>query len=580
MYIERVPNRNSPPAVLLRESYREGDKVRKRTVANLSKLPDEVIDNLRIVLKGGVAIENYGDAFQITRSLPHGHVAAVLGTINKLKLPALIDSKYSRNRSLILAMIVARILNPRSKLATARGLNQETCFSSLSKLLKLEYADEDELYEALDWLLSRQVEIENQLANQHLSEGSLVLYDVSSSYFEGKNCPLAKYGYSRDKKKGKLQIVFGLLCNKEGCPIAVEVFSGNTNNTETLGKQIEKVRSRFGLRRVVWVGDRGMITQTRINLELTEKEGIDWITALRGSQIRKLAEVEVIQLGLFDQTNLVELESSFYPGERLIACRNPIVAQSNQLKREQLLQATEKELESIVAATNREKRALIGADKIGLRVGKVINRYQVGKFFNLEITETSFSYSRKKDLLSVEAALDGLYVICTSVDAQILDAPATVRTYKNLSVVKQAFRAYKTMDLKVRPIYHHLEHRVRAHVFLCMLAYYVEWHIKQALTPMLFVEVESELALLASSDVVPQAKRSKKALSKARKQKTPDNLPVHSFSTMMADLGTITLNTINTRIEGKDITFEKITQPTPLQQKAIELLNVSLVCTQ
>ncbi|NEO31970.1 MAG: IS1634 family transposase [Symploca sp. SIO3C6] len=580
MYIERVPNRNSPSAVLLRESYREGDKVRKRTVANLSKLPDEVIDNLRIVLKGGVAIENYGDAFQITRSLPHGHVAAVLGTINKLKLPALIDSKYSRNRSLILAMIVARILDPRSKLATARGLNQETCFSSLSKLLKLEYADEDELYKALDWLLSRQEEIENQLANQHLSEGSLVLYDVSSSYFEGKRCPLAKYGYSRDKKKGKLQIVFGLLCNQEGCPIAVEVFSGNTNDTETLEKQIEKVRSRFGLRRMVWVGDRGMITQTRINQELTATEGIDWITALRGSQIRKLAEVEVIQLGLFDQTNLVELESSFYPGERLIACRNPIVAQSNQLKREQLLQATEKELESIVAATNREKRALIGADKIGLRVGKVINRYQVGKFFNLEITETSFSYSRKKDLLSVEAALDGLYVIRTSVDAQILDAPATVRTYKNLSVVKQAFRAYKTMDLKVRPIYHHLEHRVRAHVFLCMLAYYVEWHIKQALTPILFVEVESELALLASSDVVPQAKRSKKALSKARKQKTPDNLPVHSFSTMMADLGTITLNTINTRIEGKDITFEKITQPTPLQQKAIELLNVSLVCTQ
>ncbi|NET05754.1 MAG: IS1634 family transposase [Symploca sp. SIO2B6] len=580
MYIERVPNRNSPPAVLLRESYREGDKVRKRTVANLSKLPDEVIDNLRIVLKGGVAIENYGDAFQITRSLPHGHVAAVLGTINKLKLPALIDSKYSRNRSLILAMIVARILDPRSKLATARGLNQETCFSSLSKLLKLEYADEDELYKALDWLLSRQEEIENQLANQHLSEGSLVLYDVSSSYFEGKSCPLAKYGYSRDKKKGKLQIVFGLLCNQEGCPIAVEVFSGNTNDTETLEKQIEKVRSRFGLRRMVWVGDRGMITQTRINQELTATEGIDWITALRGSQIRKLAEVEVIQLGLFDQTNLVELESSFYPGERLIACRNPIVAQSNQLKREQLLQATEKELESIVAATNREKRALIGADKIGLRVGKVINRYQVGNFFNLEITETSFSYSRKKELLSVEAALDGLYVIRTSVDAQILDAPATVRTYKNLSVVKQAFRAYKTMDLKVRPIYHHLEHRVRSHVFLCMLAYYVEWHIKQALTPMLFVEVESELALLASSDVVPQAKRSKKALSKARKQKTPDNLPVHSFSTMMADLGTITLNTINTRIEGKDITFEKITQPTPLQQKAIELLNVSLVCTQ
>ena len=580
MYIERVPNRNSPHAVLLRESYREGNKVRKRTLANLSKLPDEVIDNLRIVLKGGVAVDNYGDAFKIFRSLPHGHIAAVLGTLIKLEIKEIIDPKSSRNRSLILAMIVARILEPRSKLATARGLNKETCFSSLSKLLGLESADEDELYEALDWLLERQERIENRLAKKHLSEGSLVLYDISSTYFEGNCCTLAQYGYSRDKKKGKLQIVFGLLCDREGCPIAVEVFEGNTNDTSTLAKQIDKVRSRFGLNRVVWVSDRGMITQTLINQELSSTEGIDWITVLTETQIRKLAEQEVIQLGLFDEINLVELESSSYPGERLMACRNPLVAQANQIRREKLLQATEKELDAILAATKREKRALKGADKIGIRVGKVINRYKVGKFFNIEISETSFFYYRKIDAVQIEAALDGLYVIRTSVKAEILSAPSTVRTYKSLSQVEQAFRSYKTMDLKVRPIYHHLENRVRAHVFLCMLAYYVEWHMRQALAEVLFDDEESEEVKRASSDVVSPAKRSKKALSKARKKKTQDNLPVHSFSTLMTDLATITLNTINSKLDGTDITFEKITQPTPLQQKALDLLGVSLLYTQ
>ncbi len=587
MYIERVPNRNSPPAVLLRESYREGNKVRKRTLANLSKLPDEVIDNLRIVLKGGVAVDNYGDAFKIFRSLPHGHIAAVLGTLNKLGIKELIESESSRNRSLILAMIVARILEPRSKLATARGLNKETCFSSLSKLLGLESADEDELYEALDWLLERQEKIENRLAKKHLLEESLVLYNLSSIYFEENCFSLAQYGYSRDKTdssqwRGDLatrEIVFGLLCDRKGCPIAVEIFEGNTNDTSTLAKQIDKVRSRFGLNRVVVVGDRGMITQTRINQELSSTEGIDWITALTGTQIRKLAEQEVIQLGLFDEINLVELESSSYFGERLIAYRNPLVAQANQIRREELLQATEKEFDAIVAATKREKRVIIGADKIRTRVEKVINRYKVGKFFNIEINETSFSYSRKIDALQIEAALDGLYVIRTSV-REILSAPSTVRTYKSLSQVEQAFRSYKTMDLKVRPIDHHLENRVRAHVFLCMLAYYIEWHMRQALAEMIFDDQESEKVKRASSDVVSPAKRSKKALSKARKKKTQDNLPVHSFSTLMADLATITLNTINSKLDGTDITFEKITQPTPLQQKALDLLGVSLLCPQ
>ncbi|NEQ15439.1 MAG: IS1634 family transposase [Moorea sp. SIO3E2] len=598
MYIERVPNRNSPPAVLLRESYREGNKVRKRTLANLSKLPDDVIENLRIVLKGGVAVENYGEAFQIKRSLPHGHISGVLGTLNKLGVPELIDGKASKNRAVIIAMIVARIIDPCSKLATARGLNQETCGSSLSHLLGLESTDEDDLYEALDWLIARQTRIENELAKKHLKEGALVLYDVSSTYFvrvasaspKGKTCPLASYGYSRDKKsgatpvgfpdlgnahqeRGKQQIVFGLLCNREGCPIAVEVFEGNTSDTTTMALQIEKVRHRFGLSRIIWVGDRGMITQTLINQEFSTREDLDWITALTAAQIKLLAEQEVIQLGLFDEQNLVEVESVDYPGERLIACRNPITAESRAQKREKLLQKTEEELEKIVQATLREKRALKGADQIGLRVGKVINKYRVGKFFELEITNNSFSYTRKPQGLKAAAALDGLYVIRTSVDTEVLDAPATVKAYKSLSQVEQAFRSYKTMDLKVRPIYHHLESRVKSHVFLCMLAYYVEWHMKQALAPILF---DDEEGTPIDWDGVTPVKRSKKALSKARKKRTAQNLPVHSFSTLMADLGTITLNTIASKLEGADLTFLKITQPTPVQQKALDLLGVSL----
>lgn len=574
MYIERVPNRNSPPAVLLRESYREGNKVCKRTLANLSKLPDEIIENLRIVLKGGVAVENYGSAFEIIRSLPHGHISAVLGIINKLGIRELIDKKDSKERRIILGMIVARILEPRSKLATARGFNKESCSSSLSKLLGLESASENELYRSLDWLVERQEDLENKLAEKHLSEGSLVLYDVTSTYFEGKSCPLAKYGYSRDKKRGKLQIIFGLLCNKEGCPIAVEVFDGNVKDTMTLGTQIEKVRNRFGLSRIIWVGDRGMITQTRIENELLSSKDLDWITALTAPQIKKLAQTDVIQLGLFDEKNLVELESVDYPGERLIACRNPLRAESEGIKREKLLQETEKELEKISSATLREKRALKGADKIGIRVGKVINKYKVGKFFNLEIGETSFSYSRQEDNLKVEKSLDGLYVIRTSVESEILSAPSTVKAYKSLSQVEQAFRSYKSIDLKVRPIYHHLETRVKAHIFLCLLAYYVEWHMKQLLAPMLFNDEEKGQV---NTDGVAPTKRSQKALSKARKKKTTDNLPVHSFPTLMADLGTITLNTIVSKFEGNDITFLKVTQPTPLQQKALNLLDISLI---
>lgn len=580
MYIEKVPNRNSPPAVLLRESYREGDIVRKRTLANLSKLPDTVIDNLKIVLKGGTAIENLSDSFSIVRSLPHGHVAAALGTLRKIDLHNLIAPESTRQRALIEAMIVARILDPRSKLATARGLNSETCFSSLSQILGVEKADTDELYEAMDWLLSRQEFIENELAKIHLNEGALVLYDVSSTYFEGEKCPLAKYGYNRDKKKGFLQIVFGLICDKNGCPIAVEVFEGNTSDTTTITSQIEKVRSRFGLSQVVWVGDRGMITQTRIKESLKDIEGLDWITALRASQIRKLVEKGDIQLSLFDERNLVEFSSVDYPKERLIACRNPLLAQEKSMTRLALLEATEKELEKIIKATSREKRTIKGADQIGLRVGKVINSKGVGKFFEVTITESSFSYVRKEELIAQETALDGVYIIRTSVTKETLNAQETVRAYKSLAQVEQAFRSYKTIDLKVRPIYHRLEERVKAHVFLCMLAYYVEWHMRKALSPLLFDDEKVVDETDSSSDMITNYKRSKKARSKAASKKTEEKYSVHSFRTLMADLATIVKNKIQSNCSDVPLIFEKITQPTSLQQKALDLLSVSLFCTQ
>ncbi|MEG4501990.1 IS1634 family transposase, partial [Microcoleus sp. F10B5] len=396
MHIERVPNRNSPPAVLLRQSYREDGKVRKRTLANLSKLPDDAIEGLRILLKGGTAISSLESAFDIQSSLPHGHVAAVLGTLKNIGLESLISERTSRQRDLVTAMIVARIIDPASKLATARGLSADACNSTLCEILKVQDADVDELYEAMDWLSDRQQEIEQRIAAKHLSEGSLILYDVTSTYFEGTTCPLAQYGYSRDKKRGKLQIIFGLLCNAAGCPIAVEVFEGNVNDAKTLSPILEKVRTRFGIQRLVLVGDRGVLTSARLEEELKGVEGLDWITALRAPQIRELVEQEAIQLSLFDQRNLAAIQSPDYPGERLIACRNPFLAIERAATREALLQATEKELDKIVVATTRSNRRLVGAEKIGVRVGKIINRYQVAKHFNLSIADNSFSYERNR----------------------------------------------------------------------------------------------------------------------------------------------------------------------------------------
>lgn len=441
----------------------------------------------------------------------------------------------------------------------------------------------------MDWLSLRQKLIENELAKRHLTEGALVLYDVSSTYFEGNKCPLAKYGYSRDRKKGFLQIVFGLICDKRGCPIAVEVFEGNTSDTTTITSQIEKVRSRFGLSQVIWVGDRGMITQTRIMEDFKNIEGLDWITALRASQIRKLVEQGAVQLSLFDERNLAEFSSVDYPLERLIACRNPLLAQEKSITRLALLEATQKELDKIIKATSREKRNLNGADQIGLRVGKVINSKGVGKFFDVTITETSFSYVRKEELIAKEAALDGVYIIRTSVKEETLNAQETVKAYKSLAQVEQAFRSYKTIDLKVRPIYHRLQERVKTHVFLCMLAYYVEWHMRQALSPLLFDDEKVVIEESAQkckeetdsiNDLVTHSKRSKKGRAKASSKKTEERFPVHSFRTLMADLATIVKNKIQSNCHEVPLIFEKITQPTRIQQKALDLLSVSLCCTQ
>jgi len=575
MYIESVPNRNSPPCTLLRESYRQHGKVKKRTVSNLSKWPPEIVDGLRKLLKGGVVVEHIEESFDVIRSLPHGHVAAVVGTLRRLGLDRVIGEKGAREHALSVAMIVARLIDPRSKLATARGLGQETMFNSLGEMLGVESADEDELYGAMDWLGERQGRIESKLAARHLQNGSLVLYDVTSTYFEGRTCPLARLGHNRDGKKGKLQIVFGLLCTFQGCPVAVEVFSGDTGDPSTLERQIGKIRDRFGLQRVVLVGDRGMITEARIREELRPIKGLDWITALRAAQIRKIVESGAIQLSLFDEQDLAEITHPSYAGERLIVCRNPLLAEERARKREDLLSATERELEKIARATYRPKRRLKGKTKIALRVGKIINKYKVAKHFHITIGEEEFSYQRKKNNIMREAALDGIYIIRTSLPSETLQAQQVVQAYKQLSAVERAFRSYKSIDLKVRPIYHHLERRVRAHVFLCMLAYYVEWHMRQALASMLFDDDDPPGALSKRRSVVAPAQRSSSAETKARRKRTKDDLPVHSFQTLLKDLATIIKDRIQPKMPGAPV-FDKITIPTPVQQKALRLLRVKL----
>jgi transposase len=572
MFIDEVPNRNSRPAILLRESFREGAHVRKRTIANISDWPREKVDALRAVLKGATPT-NIQEAFEITRTRPHGHVAAVLGTLRRIGLESALASKPSRTRDLCCAMIAARILSPTSKLALSRGLGAQTRDNTIGELLNVSDADEEDLYGAMDWLHSRQEAIEKTLAKRHLSERTMVLYDVTSTYFEGRRCPLARMGHSRDGRRDRPQIVFGLLTDNEGCPVAVEVFEGNTGDPKTLATQVEKIRHRFGLEKVVIVGDRGLITQARIEEDLQKKPGLGWITALRSPAIQKLLTSGVIQLSLFDEKDLAEIHSPDYPGERLIVCKNPLLAADRKRKREELLVATEKELEKIRVATQRKKNALRGKDAIGLRAGKVLGQYKVGKHFRLRITETSFHYERNTTNIETETALDGLYVIRTSLGPETT-AEDTVLAYKRLAQIERAFRSIKTVDLKVRPIYHRLADRVRAHVFLCMLAFYVEWHMRRALAPLLFDDDDKNAAGEKRTSVVAKAQRSDRALRKASTKTTGDGTPVHSFRTLLADLATIAKNTVLPR--GGAPSFDMLTTPTALQRHALELLAVRL----
>lgn len=543
MYVTAIPNRSSPPAILLRESYREDGKVKTRTIANLTHLRPTRIDALRNALSGSASATGLPlpDAFRIERSRPHGHVAAVLGSLRKLQLAAVVDPQSSRRRDLVLAMIAARILDPASKPATARGLHSDTLHSSLGESLSLDSADETELYSAMDRLLARQPRIERELAKHELRDGAMVLYDLTSTYFEGRHCPLAKPGHSRDDKSGAPQIVFGLLTNAEGCPVAVEVFEGNTSDPKTVATQVDKLRHRFGLQKVVLAGDRGRIASARIREDLPGSHGIDWISALRATQIRKLARDGRLQMSFFDQTDTdtVEIAHPDFPGERLVACFNPPLAEERARKRPELLAATEKQLEKIAAATKRSRRPLRGKRNIGLRAGEILNRYKMGKHFELRIEEDSFHYKRKEAGIEREQSLDGIYVIRTSVKADALSGEKVVASYKSLSGVERAFRSLKTVDLRVRPIHHRLPNRVRAHILLCMLAYYVEWPMRQLLAPILFDDHDKPQAQAARASLAAAAKRSDAARRKAATRKTDDGLKVHSFQTLLGDLATI-----------------------------------------
>ena len=571
MYVAVVPNRGSPPAILLRESYREGGKVNNRTLANLSHWPPEKVDDLRRVLKGQSPQRDLTHAFEITRSLPHGHVAAVLGTAEKLGMAELIDPAPSRHRDLVCAMLAAAVIEPGSKLAMARGLRIETATSTLGAVLGVSGCDEDDLYDAMDWVLERRETIENSLAARYLTDGTLVLYDVSSAAFEGHTCPLGKIGHARDGVKGRLQIVYGLLCSPAGVPIAIEVFDGNTADPKTLAAQITKLKTRFGLTRIALVGDRGMLTSARIRDEL-RPAALDWISALRAPQIKALVDDGALQLSLFDEQNLFEITHPDYPGERLVCCHNPALAQQRARKRAELLAGTENQLQTIAAATRRQKRPLRGRDKIALRVGKVRNKFKMAKHFDVQITDEAFTFSRNQDSIAAEAALDGIYVLRTSLPDQKLQRDDVVLRYKDLADVERFFRTLNS-ELDVRPIRHRLAQRVRAHMFLRMLSYYIGWHMKHALAPILFQDNDKPAAAAKRADPVAPAQRSDQALTKAARKRTHDDTPVHSFTSLLADLATICANHIQPTEELP--AFTKITNPTPLQRRALELLGVS-----
>jgi Transposase DDE domain len=574
MYVAAVPNRNSPPAVLLRESFRENGKVHNRTIANLSQWPALKIEALRQLLKGNYqGVPDLASAFAITRSLPHGHVAAVLATIRRLQLDTVLDAEASRQRDQALALIAARILEPSSKLATSRSLRPETCHHTLGTELQLGALNEDDLYTAMDWLVTRQPAIEAALARRHLRQGTLVLYDLTSTYFEGHHCPLAKYGYSRDERRSNPQIVFGILSSAEGCPVAVEVFEGNTGDPKTVAAQIAKLRERFHLERIILVGDRGMLTEKRIEQDLRPQAGLEWITALRAPQIQALVRQGAVQFSFFDERDLFAVnQHPDYPGERLIFCRNPLLAAERQRKRSELIAAAEKKLQEIQTATQRNRRPLRNPEKISYLVGKALAASKVEKYFRWEIASPGFEWRRDAERIQRDAALDGIYVLRTSVSPQLLDAPQAVLAYKRLATVERAFRSLKSVDLHVRPIYHRVPNRVRAHLLVAMLAYYVEWHMRQALAPVLFDD--EQRGDRRSSPVAP-ARRSPEARAKAQTRRTADNWPVQSFQDWLRDLGTIVKNRIEPRLPSLPA-FEMTTRPTAAQQYALDLLRVRL----
>ena len=598
MFIEIVPNRTSPPAVLLRESWREDGKVKKRTLANLSKMPLDVVQGLRTLLKGGVAFAEAGAALEIRRSLPHGHVCAVLGTLREAGLERLLagggklDPAEMRYKDLALAMIVGRVIAPGSKLSTLRALALETASSSLGLVFGL--AGEEvapietrEIYAALDWLGEQQDRIEKRLARKHLSDGTLVLYDVSSSYLEGRCCELAQFGYSRDKRGDRPQIVYGLLCDRHGCPLAIEAFSGETGDPSTIQAQVEKLKQRFGLKRVVLVGDRGMITQARIREDL-KPAGIDWITALRASQIRALVDRGPLQLDLFDdQTDLAEITAPDYPGERLVVCRNAALAKERARKRQDLLAATERGLSRIAMATQRQRRSLRGKAEIGLEVGKVIDKHKMAKHFEFTITDGSFTYRRREEAIQAEARLDGLYVIRTNLPKEAMSAEQLVKSYKSLAQVERAFRSLKSVDLQIRPVHHWREPRVRAHLFLCMLAYHVEWHMRERLAPILYADHDKAAPGAAPGaaaqderpSVVAPPEPSPAAKRKRARHRTDQGTPITSLRDLLRHLATMTLNSVTMPIN-PDYSFTVTAKPTDLQRSAFRLLRVKPICVQ
>jgi len=563
MYIATVPNRNSPPAILLREGYRENGKVKNRTIANLSKWPPEKIEALRVVLKGRQVVP-VDELYETVSSRAHGHVKAVLTAMEKLGIKKLLASRPSRERDIIYAVIAWRIIKPASKLAMQREWDDST----LPELVGLDDSvTEDDIYEAMDWLLAGQDRIEKKLAKRHLTDGGLMLYDLTSSYFEGTTCPLAALGYNRDKKKGKLQVNYGLMANGRGCPVGVSVFPGNVGDPKTLIPAAEKARKDFGVSDIVLVGDRGMMSQKQID-KLKEVGGIDWITALRTGAIRSLVKDGSVQLGLFDERNLFSFEHADYPGEQLVACRNPELAKLRAHKRDSLIDATAVELDKVRGMVERGK--LKGADAIGVRTGKVVNKYKVAKHFELHIEDDSFTYSVNKKSVSEEAALDGIYIVRTSLPKKRMSPEDAVRNYKSLSNVERIFRSMKTVDLLVRPIHHRTEERVRAHIFLCMLSYYVQWHMMQAWRPLTFADEDQDAK--KTRDPVAPAKRSEKAIAKAALKTTENDDPVYSFRSLLEHLGSIVRNrcTRDSKLNMPPLIIDST--PTEYQQKAFDLL--------